>query len=130
MWLTRAIRESQAIHLHRGFSTAAYRMETGSSGARDPSTATSRLLGEDACAHYHKQGYWIEEGMFDKDEAALLLRRASEGGSTINTQAVGVEDAAGRLTKLSLFNTPGVNVFGAVSRTARMVLPLLAAAHS
>ena len=105
----------------RGTAAFNYKMEIGSSGARDSATATTRLLSAEAVVSYHDQGFWVEKGLFDKEEAATLLENASAGGSTINSQAVGVEDASGRLTKLSLFNTPGVNVFGAVSRTARVV---------
>jgi len=98
-----------------------YKMETGGQGNRNPTTVTSRLLSPEAVSTYHKQGFWVEEGLFDKDEAAILLENASGSGSSINSNATGVEDASGRVTKLSLFNTPGVNVFGAVPRTARIV---------
>eukprot|EP00746_Dinoflagellata_sp_MGD_P000944 gnl/MRDRNA2_/MRDRNA2_101760_c0_seq1.p1 gnl/MRDRNA2_/MRDRNA2_101760_c0~~gnl/MRDRNA2_/MRDRNA2_101760_c0_seq1.p1 ORF type:complete len:328 (-),score=53.05 gnl/MRDRNA2_/MRDRNA2_101760_c0_seq1:167-1150(-) len=101
--------------------SACYKMEVAgaTSGMRDPATVTSRLLDDNAVAEYHTRGYVVAKGLFDKDEAQALRERASEAG--VMDKAYGKEDASGKMSKLSLFNTPGINIFGAVARSARVV---------
>jgi len=90
-----------------------------SCGLRDPITATTRLFTAAQVNSYHHQGFIVAKGLFDENEADAMLQRAQKGAVVDN--AYGVLDASGKTTKLSLFNTPGVNIFGAVSRTARIL---------
>ena len=93
-----------------------YAMEAPSStaGARTEETRSEHVLSAADVDAYHSDGFVIARGLFQPEEASALLSSAIDGVITDN--AHGVEDASGKISKLSLFNTPGVNIFGAVSR--------------
>ena len=70
-------------------------------------------------AAYHRDGFVIVP-LFTAEEAAALLSLA-ESDAVVNERAHGRTDAEGFVSKLSLWNSCGVNAYGAVARSARMV---------
>lgn len=88
-------------------------------GARAAATATRRRLSAEQVAAYHRDGFVIVP-LFTAEEAAALLSLA-ESDAVVNERAHGRTDAEGFVSKLSLWNSCGVNAYGAVARSARMV---------
>lgn len=70
--------------------------------------------------HYHKDGYVIVKGFFSKPEIDKLYKAATSDDNMLNN-ALDLNDQSGKKTKLSLWFTPGNDVFGYLTRSQKMV---------
>jgi ectoine hydroxylase-related dioxygenase (phytanoyl-CoA dioxygenase family) len=70
--------------------------------------------------HYQEQGYVVVPALFTSEEAALLLD-TSTSDAVISEKSYDLLDASGFKTRLALWYTPGDDVYGAMSRSRRMV---------
>jgi hypothetical protein len=71
-------------------------------------------------AEFERDGYLLVPGLFNAEETELLITAARQDG-LIQEQAFGVDDRAGRSSRLSLWNHPGDDLWGAVCRCNRIV---------
>ena len=69
---------------------------------------------------YRDDGYIIVENLFSREETALLLAAAEED-KLLHEKAFAVKDKSGKDTRLSLWNQPGDDIWGAVCRGNRIV---------
>lgn len=69
---------------------------------------------------YHKQGYLIMPSFFSKAETEKLYHTALEE-DVLKKNALDLNDQSGKKTRLSLWFTPGNDVFGYMTRSERMV---------
>ncbi len=81
-------------------------------------------------AQFDEDGYLMIENLFDQEEIALMMRVAQDD-RLLHQHAYGRKDAQGRESRLSLWNHPGDDLFGVVSRSRRrgISLPLEADAQ-
>ena len=102
--------------------TAALMMEKpdATSGAREPATKTALPLTKRELEEYHREGFVIKRALFSAEEAAAVLSCA-QSDSAVLDRAHGRKDSDGFVSKLSLWNTCGVNMYGALARSARVV---------
>lgn len=71
-------------------------------------------------AAYYRDGYLRVKGFCSPAEVALMYRVAVED-SAMQHNAFDLNDQSGKKTKLSLWFTPGNDVFGYLSRSQRMI---------
>ncbi len=71
-------------------------------------------------AAYHRDGYLRIKGFCSQEETDLMYRVAIED-SAMQQHAFDLNDQSGKKTKLSLWFTPGNDVFGYLARSQRMV---------
>lgn len=71
-------------------------------------------------AQFQRDGYLFVPGLLDRDETELLLNTA-RSDREMQEHAFGVQDASGRKSRLSLWNHPGDDLYGMVSRSRRIV---------
>jgi ectoine hydroxylase-related dioxygenase (phytanoyl-CoA dioxygenase family) len=71
-------------------------------------------------ADYNRDGYIVVKGLFSTEEVDKLYRTAIEN-SVMQKNAMDLNDQTGKKTKLSLWFTPGDDVFGYLIRSERMV---------
>ncbi|GAC1438028.1 MAG: phytanoyl-CoA dioxygenase family protein [Sediminibacterium sp.] len=69
---------------------------------------------------YHEQGYVIIKGFCSKPETDKLYHTALSDNAMLHN-ALDLNDQAGKKTKLSLWFTPGNDVFGYLTRSEKMV---------
>ena len=69
---------------------------------------------------FQNDGYLIRRAYYDADEMDLLLRTARNDREMLSHN-IPVKDAAGRQSRLSLWNHPGDDLYGMFSRGRRMV---------
>jgi ectoine hydroxylase-related dioxygenase (phytanoyl-CoA dioxygenase family) len=69
---------------------------------------------------YHCEGLLILPGLLDAEEADLLITTA-KADKALHDHAYGSKDSQGRESRLSLWNDPGDDLFGIVSRSRRIV---------
>lgn len=69
---------------------------------------------------YDRDGYLVVKGLFSKEETDKLYHTAVEN-SVMQKNAMDLNDQSGKKTKLSLWFTPGSDVFGYLIRSERMV---------
>ena len=79
-----------------------------------------RKLSEDQIKSFHKDGYVVIKSFCNKQETDKLYVTAIED-SSITKNALDLNDLSGKKTKLSLWFTPGNDVFGYLTRSERMV---------
>src|SRR5580704_11285822 len=79
-----------------------------------------RKLSEDQIKSFHKDGYVVIKSFCSKQETDKLYVTAIED-SSITKNALDLNDLTGKKTKLSLWFTPGNDVFGYLTRSERMV---------
>jgi ectoine hydroxylase len=77
-------------------------------------------LTEAQVARFQRDGYLLVDDLLDPEETALLLS-AARADHALQEHAFGVEDTAGRKSRLSLWNHPGDDIYGMVSRSRRVV---------
>ena len=77
-------------------------------------------LTPDELAEYREQGLLVQRGLFEPDEVALLLEAATSDAA-LDEHAFGRDDGEGGNVRLSLWNHPGDDVYGAVARCRRVV---------
>lgn len=75
---------------------------------------------DEQVAAFERDGYLIVDGLMDREETDLLLSTARGDRDRLDS-AIQLEDASGKLSKLSMWNHPGDDVFGAVARSERVV---------
>jgi hypothetical protein len=71
-------------------------------------------------AQFHRHGFVLVPGLLDPEETEMLLTMARQD-QEMQEHAFGVEDASGRKSRLSLWNHPGDDLYGVVSRSERIV---------
>ncbi|HWZ04350.1 MAG TPA: phytanoyl-CoA dioxygenase family protein [Mucilaginibacter sp.] len=69
---------------------------------------------------YHKQGYLILKGFFNPKEISKLYQTALDDNAMRNN-ALDLNDQSGKKTRLSLWFTPGNDIFGYMTRSERMI---------
>jgi hypothetical protein len=77
-------------------------------------------LPDDQFAQFHEDGYLFVEGFLNEEETRLL-QQACRADNVLQQHAMGVKDASGRSTNLSLWNHPGDDIYGMIARSQRMV---------
>ena len=80
----------------------------------------SRLFSTGELAEYHANGYLFVRKLFDADEMRILLGYAKNDAALI-AGAAGRKDATGQVTKLTLWNQAGDDLYGMFSRSPRIV---------
>jgi ectoine hydroxylase-related dioxygenase (phytanoyl-CoA dioxygenase family) len=80
----------------------------------------TEILTPDEIALYHKQGYLIKKGFCSSKEVARLYQTALDDNAMRNN-ALDLNDQTGKKTRLSLWFTPGNDVFGYLTRSERMI---------
>ena len=78
------------------------------------------LFKSDELSRYHETGYLLVKQLFDAEEMAKLLAYA-KGDASLLTGATGRKDATGQITKLTLWNEAGDDLYGMFSRSPRIV---------
>lgn len=78
------------------------------------------MLSETEIRQFQQDGYLFVRGLLNPEETALILETAKKDHQMLD-HAFGVRDAAGMQTRLSLWNQPGDDLFGIVSRSERIV---------
>lgn len=79
-----------------------------------------RRLSPDQIEEFHKNGYVIAPGFFSKAETDKLYAAALED-EVMRNHALDLNDQSGKKTKLSLWYTPGEDIYGQMIRSERMV---------
>jgi len=69
---------------------------------------------------YHRQGYLILKGFFKPGEISKLYQTALDDNAMRNN-ALDVNDKSGKRSKLSLWFTPGNDVFGYMTRSEKII---------
>lgn len=80
----------------------------------------SKKLTPEQVALYHQQGYVVVKNFCSKAEIDKLYSTAVNDNAMLNN-AVDLNDQSGKKTKLSLWFTPGNDVFGYLTRSEKMV---------
>ena len=81
---------------------------------------SSKTLSPQQVADFHRDGYVIVKNFFSKEEIDKLYGIAT-GDSVVKENAVDLNDQSGRKTKLTLWFTPGEDVYSMLLRSERMV---------
>ena len=77
-------------------------------------------LNQADAAHFHRDGYVLVRNFFSKEEINKLYSIAV-GDRVMQQHATQVTDKAGKQTKLTLWYTPGEDVYSLLLRSERMV---------
>jgi len=80
----------------------------------------TKPLSDSQVAEFQRDGYLIRRRYFDQEEMNLLLQTARTDHNMIGHN-IPIKDAAGRQSKLSLWNHPGDDLYGMFSRGRRIV---------
>ena len=80
----------------------------------------SRVLDDPAVASFHRDGYVVVRGLLDQVEAGLVLETAKED-RRLAAHAMGWPDDDGGLSRITLWNHPGDDIYGMVARSERVV---------
>lgn len=80
----------------------------------------ARLISDDEVKSFHEDGYVIVPGFFSKAEIDKLYSIAI-GDTVIREHAVDLNDQTGKKTRLTLWFTPGEDVYSLMLRSNRMV---------
>jgi ectoine hydroxylase len=75
---------------------------------------------DDEVRRFEEDGYVFVPGLLNAEETALVLETA-KADQVMLGHAMGVADTKGNTSKLSLWNDPGDDVYGMVSRSRRIV---------
>jgi ectoine hydroxylase-related dioxygenase (phytanoyl-CoA dioxygenase family) len=81
---------------------------------------SSNKLSEAQIKAFHQDGYLVVKNFCNKPEVDKLYATAT-ADSAISDHALDLNDLSGKKTKLSLWFTPGNDVFGYLTRSERMV---------
>ncbi len=77
-------------------------------------------LTEQQIADFDRDGYLFVEGLLDAEETAMLLNAARQDREMLN-HAFSMDDTTGRKTRISLWNHPADDIYGAVSSCHKIV---------
>ena len=80
----------------------------------------TRLFTPAELAQYERDGYVLVKQLFDAEEMDVLLKFAKNDQALI-AGAAGRKDATGQVTKLTLWNHAGDDLYGMFSRSPRIV---------
>lgn len=80
-----------------------------------------KLLADAEVARYERDGYVIVPSFFSAEEIGKLYSLAV-GDTVVNKNAIDLNDQSGKKTKLTLWFTPGEDVYSMMLRSERMVL--------
>jgi len=80
----------------------------------------SRLLNDDEVKTFHRDGYVIVPGLFSSKEINKLYQTAT-ADTVIRENALDLNDQTGKKTKLTLWFTPGDDLYSLLIRSNRMV---------
>lgn len=80
----------------------------------------SKRLSEDQVKTFHKDGYLIIKNFCSKEEVDKLYMTAIED-SSITQNSLDLNDLSGKKTRLSLWFTPGNDIFSYLARSERIV---------
>ena len=69
---------------------------------------------------FKDDGYLIVPELFDPDETVLLLAAARED-PVMNQHTIDVDDRSGRSSQITVWNHPGDDIWGMVSRSRKIV---------
>ena len=78
------------------------------------------MITQEYIDYYQEEGYIIVKSLFTKEEAELLLQ-TSKGDAVLSKNSYELLDATGFKTKLTLWYTPGNDMYGMMSRSKKMV---------
>ena len=78
------------------------------------------ILSSDQIKQYHEIGYTIVPGFCSREEVNKLYSTALQD-SAMKNNALDLNDQSGKKTKLSLWFTPGNDVFGYLTRSEKMI---------
>ena len=68
-------------------------------------------ISESDIAQFNQDGYIFRRGLFDAEETAMMLT-AARNTQAIQENAADIEDADGKISRLTLWNHPGDDIFG------------------
>ncbi|MBV9759119.1 MAG: phytanoyl-CoA dioxygenase family protein [Acidobacteriaceae bacterium] len=77
-------------------------------------------LKDDVVEQYHREGFALARGMFDREEIGLL-RRAAKEDRELDQHSFGKGDGEGGTVRLSLWNHPGDTIYGMFARCRSIV---------
>jgi hypothetical protein len=77
-------------------------------------------LTESEVRQFQEDGFVIARGLYDAEEMALLSRAARED-KALEEHAIQRKDGEGGIAKLALWNHPGDDIYGMISRGRRLV---------
>lgn len=69
---------------------------------------------------YNKDGYLLIKNLFDKEEIGML-KKAAMADRELDNHSYGRDDGEGGTVRLSIWNHPGDNIYGAFARSERIV---------
>jgi ectoine hydroxylase len=75
---------------------------------------------DDQVAAFNRDGYLFIKDFLDAEETRLL-QEACRSDAVLQSHAMDVRDSQGRKTNLSLWNQPGDDIYGVISRSERIV---------
>ena len=75
---------------------------------------------DDQISQFHEDGYLLAPGVLDDHETQLLVD-AARADSGMLEHAFGVDDREGNPVRLTVWNHPGDDIYGVVSRSERIV---------
>ncbi len=78
------------------------------------------VLSDAAAEQFHRDGFYLARGFFDRDEVDLLRRSAKEDHE-LDRRSFGRADGEGGVVRLSLWNHPGDGLYGMFARCERVV---------
>lgn len=81
------------------------------------------MLNPSQVAQFHRDGFVSVAGMFSAAEVDILIANIGSQGR-VGKHEFALPDATGRASKLSLWGEIGEDVFGAVSASPRVVVPV------
>lgn len=81
---------------------------------------TAISLNNNQLETYHRDGYLVVKNLFSQEEIDKLYSSAV-GNSIMQNNAMDLNDQTGKKTKLTLWFTPGDDVFGYLIRSERMI---------
>ncbi len=82
--------------------------------------APSTQFTPEEIARYHEDGYLLVPRLFDDEEMQILLGFAKSDRALV-AGATGRKDSTGQVTKLTLWNEAGDDLYGMFSRSSRIV---------
>src|SRR5262245_12641935 len=80
-------------------------------------------LSAEEIARFAKDGFVIRNALLDEEEIALLRDMACHDRH-LDHRSFGVQDGGGRKARLAIWNHPGDDIYGAISRSRRIVEPM------
>jgi ectoine hydroxylase len=86
---------------------------------KEPAMSTSPLT-NDQISQFNDDGYVMFQSLLDQEEVNLILGAAKDD-KALSEHAFSADDTSGRKTRLSLWNHPGDDIYGTLSRSEKMV---------